>query len=51
MKTDDHFVDFFVYCKQCKHYEKEETEDPCVDCLENPTNQDSRKPTQFESQK
>lgn len=26
-------VDFYGYCKNCKHYLKEGYDDPCNDCL------------------
>lgn len=42
------FVEFGEYCKNCKHWEKIEAEDPCFECLENPVNLDSRKPTKYE---
>lgn len=42
-------VYFDVYCKTCKHKDSEETDKPCVMCLENPTNLYSHKPTHWES--
>ena len=47
--TQDYFeVDFEKFCKKCKHEKKKETEQPCHDCLENPMNLHSRKPTRWE---
>ena len=42
------FVEFSEYCPSCKHKDKEEWEDPCYDCLDNPTNIDSHKPVNWE---
>ena len=41
-------VRFDIYCKQCKHYEKKETEDPCWECLNNNWNENSHKPVLFD---
>lgn len=41
-------VDFHKYCKKCKHRDKHESEDPCWDCLDQPVNEDSKKPIYFE---
>lgn len=40
-------VRFDIYCKQCKHYDKSESEDPCWDCLNEGQNWDSHKPLFF----
>ena len=40
-------VEFDKWCKECEYYEKKETEDPCFDCLEDPVNEYSHRPTQF----
>lgn len=37
-------VRFDEYCKDCEHYELEETEDPCNECLNEPCNINSHKP-------
>lgn len=42
------FVEFSTYCHTCKHEDKKESEDPCYDCLDNPTNIDSHKPVNWE---
>ena len=36
------------YCKKCKHWELDDAEDPCDECLGTPMNQDSHKPVYFE---
>lgn len=41
-------VRFDEYCKNCKHYEKSEDQDPCWDCLDQGWNEDSHKPIRFE---
>lgn len=41
-------VYFKLYCGKCKHKDKPEIEDPCHECLSNPTNLYSHKPTNFE---
>ena len=43
-----HIADFEQYCKKCKHKDISETEDPCNDCLDEPVNENSRKPVNFE---
>ena len=43
-----HIVSFGEYCKQCKHFEKSESEDPCWNCLDNPVNDESKCPVYFE---
>ena len=40
-------VEFNEYCKQCKYRDLPETEDPCYDCLADPTNTFSHRPTMF----
>jgi len=42
-----HFVDFEEYCSKCKYKDKEENEDPCWDCLDEPVNLYSQKPVKF----
>ena len=43
-----HIVKFETWCNKCKHREVEESGDPCNDCLAEPFNDDSRKPTFWE---
>jgi hypothetical protein len=47
MEYRDKFVDFNRYCKICEHYKKNESEDPCWDCLSNPINTNSHKPVNY----
>lgn len=41
-------VYFHEYCKTCKHEKTEDKDDPCNDCLSEPTNLDSHKPVKYE---
>ena len=49
MEIIDHLVEFDKYCKTCKFREKKKKkgEEPCNECLNNPINQDSRKPVNY----
>ena len=40
-------VYFDQYCKTCEHKEKEEKENPCNECLNEPVNTNSHKPTKY----
>jgi hypothetical protein len=48
MQTETKEVYFYMYCNICEFETVSETEDPCNECLTNPTNIDSRKPVKFE---
>lgn len=41
-------VYFHEFCKTCKHKEVKNTEEPCNECLDNPTNLYSHKPVKWE---
>lgn len=41
-------VYFGEYCKTCKHEKKAETEKPCRHCLDNPVNQYTHKPVDYD---
>ena len=47
----DRIVDFEQYCPKCKYRDTDEVMDPCNECLADPVNDDSRKPTRFEEAK
>lgn len=47
MEQNTKEVRYDIYCEQCKNKEKEDYEDPCNDCLNQPWNVDSRKPIYF----
>ena len=38
----------FEWCKKCVHWEQDEMDDPCYECLETPTKYASEKPLYFE---
>lgn len=40
-------VYFYEYCKTCKYSELKGDEEPCNECLENPTNTYSHKPVNY----
>lgn len=44
-------VYFHEYCKSCKHKEVKENEEPCDECLSEPTNLNSHKPLNYEKGK
>lgn len=41
-------VYFHEYCKKCKHEKKEETEEPCDECLSEPLNLDTHCPVRYD---
>lgn len=43
-----HIVDFEQYCPKCKHKDLPEEKDPCHECLNEPVNDDSRRPLKWE---
>lgn len=47
MIGDDKIVDYEKYCKDCLYFTKEDFEEPCHECLSEPVNADSHKPTKF----
>lgn len=42
-------INFDEYCTSCKYWTIPESEEPCYECLDNPINEDSRKPINYES--
>lgn len=40
-------VDFHEWCDKCEYKDREEKEDPCFDCLADPTNEYSHRPTKY----
>lgn len=44
----DKEVYFNIYCATCKHKDEPESSDKCDECLSNPSNEDSRKPVNYE---
>ena len=41
----------FEKCRKCIHFEQDEYDDPCYECLLNPTNYASQTPLYFEENK
>lgn len=41
-------VYFDQYCKTCKNRKLKEKDEPCNECLDNPTNLNSHKPVKYE---
>lgn len=48
MEQHDKLVYFKDYCAKCRYANESEVDDPCFDCLADPTNTDSHKPVKFE---
>ena len=44
-------VYFHEYCKTCKHRNVKDNEEPCEECLSEPTNLNSHKPVNYEKGK
>lgn len=51
MEGDYKIVDYDKWCSKCRYYLKEDTSEPCNECLENPAVVDSRKPLMFKKSK
>lgn len=43
-------VRFDLYCDTCKHFNRDESNDICEECVESPVNEHSRKPIKYEEQ-
>lgn len=41
-------VYFIEYCKKCKHKKLKDTEEPCSECLGEPTNLNTHRPVKYE---
>lgn len=37
----------FIFCKWCTNKDTDQTKEPCADCLDHPSNIDSRRPIHF----
>lgn len=44
-------VYFDEYCKSCKYEKEPETDNPCAECLDEPSNLHSHKPVRWEEKK
>lgn len=47
--TSSKEVAFHQYCPKCQFAERKESEDPCWECLDYPTNYDSHQPVNFKA--
>ena len=47
MIGDDKIVDFEQWCPECLYFGYDEADEPCHECLGEPVNADSHKPTKF----
>ena len=45
--SEQHIVDFGSFCRKCLHWTKSEHEEPCNSCLNEPVNDNSKKPVNF----
>ena len=41
-------VYFHEYCKKCKHKDLKDIEEPCDECLSEPTNWNTHRPVKYE---
>lgn len=44
----EHIVEFNDYCNKCKYRDYDEMMSPCFECLEDPTNTYTNRPTKFD---
>ena len=51
MTLTDKEVYFHQYCKTCKHKDLAGTEEPCNECLHEPSAPNSHKPVKYEEDK
>lgn len=42
-----HIVEFENWCKNCKYKDNQEEDNPCYLCLDEPVNEDSKRPVYF----
>ena len=47
MEVVTKIVNFDLYCKNCEHFNKENYEDPCHECLSTPAREHSRRPLNY----
>lgn len=41
-------VYFHEYCESCKHKDVEERDEPCAECMSEPTNLNTHRPVNYE---
>lgn len=42
------FVEFYRYCKKCKHSDRSEHKPPCSECISEPVREYSHRPAKYE---
>lgn len=50
MEIIDKIVDFKKYCETCEFKDVKQQDDPCNECLDNPTNVHTTKPVNYKEQ-
>ena len=45
------FVRFDLYCETCKHFNKDQDQEPCNECLTHTVNYNSHRPVMWEEKK
>ena len=50
-ESKEHIVDFATWCPKCDFKALNEADDPCNECLTNPTNIDSRIPVNYKGER
>ena len=48
MELTEHIVRYDVWCSKCKHEKVNDINEPCNECLDYPTNTNSKQPMRFE---
>lgn len=48
MEENMKLVEFDLYCPVCKHFSKDQNEEPCESCLSVPARANSHKPERWE---
>lgn len=48
MTYTEKIVEYFKYCKTCKHKDVKQEDEPCNSCLYAPVNEDSVVPVNYE---
>ena len=51
MDSKEKEVRFDLFCRYCKHQTLLGSEDPCDECLNSPSNEDSMRPVNFKKEK
>lgn len=49
MEIEYREVKFDIFCATCKHADLKDTDEPCCECLEEPTNMYTEKPVRWKA--